>query len=70
MEDECSLLRPLEAFEHANDLVLLIQTKLSPRQGVDQGFRLVEGLLEIVCLRDDWHLARYMLNNLGRTNSL
>jgi len=53
MEDECSLLRPLEAFEHANDLVLLIQTKLSPRQGVDQGFRLVEGLLEIVCLRDN-----------------
>ena len=53
MEDERSLLCLLKAFEHVNNLVLLVQAKFSPRQCVDQRFRLAEGILEVVGLRDD-----------------
>ena len=69
-ESERSLLCLLEAFEHVNDLVLLVQTKFPPRQRVDQRFCLAEGVFEIIGLCDDSHSIRCASGNLGWTNSL
>lgn len=64
------LLCLLEAFEHVDDLILLVQTKFSSRQSVDQRLGLVEGILEIVCLCEGWRSARRVANTIsvGRTD--
>jgi len=56
--DEHSLFCLLEAFEHVNHFILLVQTKFSSRQRVYQRFRLGSCILEIVGLHDNVHSAR------------
>src|SRR5258708_6168421 len=65
-----SLLCLFEAFEHVDDLILLSQTKFSSRQSIDQRLGLVESILKIICLCNDWHSARRVANTIsvGRTD--